>query len=157
MQRLPITSKGFTTLTAELKRLKSVVRPKIVKAIEVARAHGDLSENAEYDAAKEAQALNEAKIGQLEDTLGRADIIDTSKLSGDKVVFGAIVTLFDLETEKELQYQIVGKKEADIKLNLISIESPIARALISKEQGDEVNVRTPGGERTFEIVDVNFE
>lgn len=157
MQRVPMTSKGYYNLTAELKRLKSEERPKIIRAIEEARAHGDLSENAEFDAAKESQALNEAKIKEIEDRLARADIIDTSKLSGSKVVFGASVNLFDIETEKELQYRIVGQDEADIKKGLLSIESPIARALIGKECGDEVNVRTPGGERTFEIVDVNFE
>ena len=132
------------------------LRPRIVEAIAEARAHGDLSENAEYHAAKEAQSLNEGRISELEDKLSRAEIIDVTKLSGDIVKFGATVTLIDEDTEEEKKYMIVGDVESDVKQNKVSISSPIARALIGKSIGDSVEVAAPGGARSYEIVDVRF-
>jgi len=156
MQRFPVTVVGFRKLQEELKRLKEVERPQNVRDIEEARGHGDLSENAEYHAAKEKQSFLEGAIRDLTDKIARAEIIDPSKLSGSKVVFGATVTLFDVEKEEEVRYQIVGENEADISAGRVSITSPIARALIGKEAGDEVQVRAPGGTRAYEIVDVTF-
>ncbi len=138
----------------EVKHLKSVERPRIIKAIEEARSHGDLSENAEYHAAKEQQGWTEARVAELEDKLSRAEIIDITKLSGDTVKFGARVTLIDEETEDETSYQIVGEFEADVKKGKISISSPIARALIGKKIGDSVEVNTPGGGKSYEIAKV---
>ena len=157
MKKFYITLKGYEKLKKELEYLKSVERPKVVQAIAEARAHGDISENAEYDAAKEQQSFLETKIQQLETILAYANVIDTSKLSGDRVVFGAKVKLLDLYTDEELEYQIVGTQEADPKNGLISIESPIARALIGKKVGDFVEVKVPKGIREFEILDVSFE
>jgi len=151
-----MTGGAYETIMAEVKNLKSNERPAIVKAIAEARAHGDLSENAEYHAAKEAQGLNEARIAELEDTLSRANIIDVSKLSGDTVKFGATVKLVDEDTDEEITYQIVGEFEADVKKGKISITSPIARALISKTTGDSVEVNTPGGGKSYEILKVSF-
>ncbi len=156
MEKVPMTGGAYETIMAEVKNLKSVERPAIIKAIAEARAHGDLSENAEYHAAKEAQGLNEARIAELEDTLSRANIIDVSKLSGDTIKFGATVELVDEDTDEEITYQIVGEFEADVKKGKISITSPIARALISKTTGDSVEVNTPGGGKSYEILKVSF-
>ena len=157
MERVPMTVDGHAALEAELQRLKSEERPRIIQAIAEARAHGDLSENAEYHAAKEAQGMNEARVAELEDKLGRADIIDPSTLSGDTVKFGATISLEDEDTEEKVKYQIVGESEADVREGKVSITSPIARALIGKSIGDEVDVRAPGGIREYEIVDVRYE
>ena len=156
MERVPMTAEGFTTLEAELQRLKSKERPRIVQAIAEARAHGDLSENAEYHAAKEEQGLNEAKVAELEDKLSRADVIDPTTLSGETVKFGATVTLEDEDTEEEVRYKLVGDLEADVKSGKVSISSPIARALIGKTTGDSVEVTTPKGARAYEILKVEW-
>ncbi len=157
MERVPMTKQGSEALREELQYLKGTRRHEIVRAIEEARAHGDLSENAEYHAAKEAQGMNESRVGQLEDKLARAQVIDTSALDTDKIVFGANVKLVDAETEKEVTYQIVGEDESDLSQGKISITSPIARALIGKSEGDEALVRAPSGEREYEIVSVWYE
>lgn len=156
MEKVPMTAGAYEAIMAEIKHLKSVERPNIVKAIAEAREHGDLSENAEYHAAKEQQGLNEARVAELEDTLSRAEVIDVSKLSGDTVKFGATVELVDEDTDEETAYQIVGEFEADVKQGKISITSPIARALISKTIGDSVEVNTPGGGKSYEILNVSF-
>lgn len=156
MEKVPMTSAGYAMLQEELKQRMSVERPRIVDAIAEARAHGDLSENAEYHAAKEAQSHNEGRITELEDKLSRAEVIDVTKLSGDVVKFGATVSLIDEDTEEEKKYMIVGDVESDVKQNRISISSPIARALIGKTVGDSVEVAAPGGARSYEIVDVQF-
>lgn len=156
MNKVPMTSEGYATLETELKRLKQVERPRILQAISEARAHGDLSENAEYHAAKEAQGMNEARVAELEDKLGRAEVIDVSKLDGDTVTFGAVVKLLDEDTEEERVYRIVGELEADVKDGKISVSSPIARALIGKKVGDSVEVAAPGGARGYEILDIRF-
>jgi transcription elongation factor GreA len=155
-QRIPITTGGLGRLKEELKRLKAVERPKIVKEIAEARSHGDLSENAEYHAAKEKQSHIEGRIMQVEDWIARAEVIDVGKLSGDRVVFGATVTLADGDSGDEVRYQVVGELEADLKKGKISVTSPIARALIGRSEGDVVKVRTPGGEREYEISGVEF-
>jgi transcription elongation factor GreA len=155
-EKVPMTEAGHAWLEAEVKRLKSVERPRIIKAIEEARAHGDLSENAEYHAAKEAQSHNEGRVAELEDKLSRADVIDVSKLSGDTVKFGAIVTIVDEDTDEKQSYQIVGDFEADVKDGKIAINSPIARALIGKKKGDVVEVTTPRGHKSYEILGVKF-
>jgi transcription elongation factor GreA len=155
--RVPITKSGLIRLKDELKRLKYVERPRIVKEIAEARSHGDLSENAEYHAAKDKQSHLEGRILQVEDWIARADVIDVSKLSGDRVVFGATVTVADTDSGDEVKYRIVGELEADLKQNKISVTSPISRALIGKSEGDTVKVRSPGGEREVEIVSVEFE
>ncbi|MDH3579603.1 MAG: transcription elongation factor GreA [Hyphomicrobiales bacterium] len=156
MEKVPMTAEGHAALETEIKHLKSVERPRIIKAIAEARAHGDLSENAEYHAAKEQQGMTEARVAHLEDQLSRADVIDVSKLSGKQVKFGATVKLVDEDTEEEVKYQIVGEVEADVKQSKISITSPIARALIGKSAGDTVEVATPGGGKCYEILTVNF-
>lgn len=156
MEKIPMTPAGHDALQQEIKHLKTVERPRIVKAISEARSHGDLSENAEYHAAKEQQGFNEARVAELEDKLGRAEVIDISKLSGDTVVFGAKVTVVDEDTEKESAYQIVGEFEANVKDGRISISSPIARALIGKKVGDSVEVATPGGGKSYEITKIKF-
>lgn len=156
MEKVPMTTNGYAMLQNELKERTSVERPRIVDAISEARAHGDLSENAEYHAAKEAQSLNEGRIAELEDKLSRAEVIDVTKLSGDLVKFGATVSLIDEDTEEEKKYMIVGDVESDVKQNKVSISSPIARALIGKCTGDSVEVAAPGGARSYEIVDVRF-
>jgi transcription elongation factor GreA len=153
---IPMTKAGADAIKREIKRLKSVDRPRIVQEISVARDHGDLSENAEYHAAKEKQSHVEGRIQMLEDRLARAEIIDVSRLSGEKVVFGATVKLSDPDSGAEAQYVIVGESEADLKKGRISITSPIARGLIGREVGDEVKIRAPGGERTYEILEVLF-
>lgn len=154
--RIPMTYRGYQRLMEELKRLKGVERPKIVREIEEARGQGDLSENAEFHAAKERQALLDVQIREIEDRLARAQIIEVSKLSGDRVVFGATVTLADGDTGDKVVYQIVGDHEAEPKNGKISISSPVARALIGKSEGDEVQVRTPTGIRTLEILRLDF-
>ncbi len=156
--REPMTVTGYNQLKEELKRLKTVERPQVSKEIEEARAHGDLSENAEYHAAKEKQSFIEGRIKEVESKLTLADIIDPSKLSGDKVMFGATVTVLDLDTDEEARYQIVGLEEADIKALKISVTAPLARAMIGRRVGDEVTVRLPKkGERSLEIVEVEFK
>lgn len=157
MERVPMTTEGFRKLEEELHRLKSEERPRIIQAISEARAHGDLSENAEYHAAKEAQGLNEAKVAELEDKLSRADVIDVSTLSGDTVKFGATVKLVDEDTDEEVTYKIVGDLEANLRDGKISISSPIARALIGKAKGDSVEVTTPKGARSFEILKIDWK
>ena len=157
MQKVPMTIEGFAALKAELQRLKTEERPRIIRAIAEARAHGDLSENAEYHAAKEAQGLNEARVADLEDKLSRADVIDVSALSGDTVKFGAIVRLVDEDTDEEVSYQIVGEFEADVSNGKVSITSPIARALIGKSVGDSIEVTTPRGSRAYEILAVKYK
>lgn len=157
VEKVPMTAEGFAALEAEVRHLKTVERPRIIRAISEARTHGDLSENAEYHAAKEQQGLTEARLGELEDKLSRADIIDVSKLSGNQVMFGATVTLVDEDTEEKVKYQIVGEFEADVKKGKISITSPIARALVGKRPKDVVEVSTPGGGKSYEIVRVQFK
>jgi transcription elongation factor GreA len=156
MERIPMTEEGHAALQAELKNLKSVERPNIIAAISEARAHGDLSENAEYHAAKEKQSFIEGRIAELDDKLARADIIDVSKLGGSKVRFGATVTMIDVDSEEQSSYKIVGEDEANVKDGKISISSPIARALIGKEEGDEAEVAAPSGARAYEIVKVEY-
>ncbi len=153
---LPMTVAGFAALEAELKRRQQEERPRIIQAIAEARSHGDLSENAEYHAAKESQSLNEGRIAELEDKISRADVIDVSKLSGNTIKFGATVTLIDEDTEAEKRYQIVGDSEAEVKAGKVSISSPISRALIGKKVGDAVEVNTPGGGKSYEIVKIDY-
>lgn len=154
-QRIPMLRQGFQAMEVELKRLKHEERPAVVVAIEEARAHGDLSENAEYHAAKERQGMIEARVNELEDKMSRAEVIDPTRLSGDRAVFGATVTLID-EDDKKVTYQIVGADEADVSKGQISFTSPIGRALIGKSTGDEVEVITPGGEKYYDIESVEF-
>jgi len=156
MQRVPMTREGAEALRQELTTLKTEKRHQIVAAIEEARAHGDLSENAEYHAAKEEQGLNESRISNLEDKLARAQVIDASTIETDTIVFGAHVTLVDLDKDVEVNYYIVGEDEADISQGKISITSPIARALIGKEEGDVATVHAPGGDREYEITEVRY-
>ncbi len=156
MDKVPMTSDGHVALQEEVKFLKTTERQRIIKAIAEARGHGDLSENAEYHAAKEQQGLNEGRLAELEDILSRADVIDVSQLSGANVKFGAHVKLVDEDTDAESAYQIVGELEADVKSGRISITSPIARALIGKRAGDSVEVNTPGGGKSYEILKVKF-
>ncbi|EJN04340.1 transcription elongation factor GreA [Phyllobacterium sp. YR531] len=156
MEKVPMTQAGFDKLKEELRFRQQEERPRIILAISEARAHGDLSENAEYHAAKEAQSHNEGRVGELEDYTARAEIIDISKLSGDKIKFGATVELIDEDTEEKKVYQIVGDQEADPKAGRISISSPIARALIGKSEGDTIEVNAPGGARSYEIVGFKF-
>jgi transcription elongation factor GreA len=152
-----MTTEGHQALQEELRNLKSVERPNIVKAIAAAREHGDLSENAEYHAARERQSFIEGRIGELEDAIKRAEVIDTSKLKGKTVRFGATVKVTDEETDEEITYQLVGELEADIKQRKISIGSPLGRALIGREVGDSVEVTTPNGVRYFEVINVRFK
>ena len=156
MDKIPMTPGGHMALTEEYRRRTAEDRPRIIAAISEARAHGDLSENAEYHAAKEQQSLNEGRIQELESLLALAEIIDVSKLSGDTVKFGATVTLIDEDTEKKMTYQLVGDAEADASAGRISISSPIARAMIGKEKGDSFEVTAPGGARSYEILKVAF-
>lgn len=157
MERVPMTTEGFRKLESELQRLKSEERPRIIAAIAEARQHGDLSENAEYHAAKEAQGLNEAKVAELEDRIGRADVVDTAKLSGNTVKFGATVTLVDEDTDEKVKYQIVGDFEASVRDGKISISSPIARALIGKAKNDVVEVTTPKGARSYKLLKIEWK
>jgi transcription elongation factor GreA len=156
MDKVPLTIKGFTALEEELKHRQQVERPRIIQAIAEARALGDLSENAEYHAAKEAQSHNEGRILELESMISRAEIIDVSKLSGNRIKFGATVKLIDEDTEEEKTYQIVGEPEADVRSGRVSVTSPIARALMGKTVGDTVEVSTPGGGKSYEVVGVRF-
>jgi transcription elongation factor GreA len=156
MEKVPMTSAGHAALTEELKRRQSEDRPRIIEHIAEARSHGDLSENAEYHAAKEEQSHNEGRIAELEDKLARADVIDITKLSGDTIKFGATVTLVDEDTEKKAVWQIVGEVEADAKKGKISITSPLARALVGKKKGASVEVVTPGGAKAYEITKVEW-
>lgn len=155
MEKIPLTAKGFAKLDGELKKLKSVERPAVIKAIAEAREHGDLSENAEYHAARERQSFIEGRIKELEGMIGRSEIIDVSKLNG-AVKFGATVVLRDEDNAEEKTYQIVGEAEASIEEGLLNMKSPLARALIGKEEGDVVEVRTPGGQRSYEILTVQY-
>lgn len=157
MSKIPMTEDGFTRLEEELKQLKTVERPAIIRAIAEAREHGDLSENAEYHAARERQSFIEGRVMELEDKISRADIIDVSKLTGKLVKFGATVTLIDEDTEEKAVYQIVGEDEADIKSRRLSITAPLARALINKTVGESVEVTTPGGSKSYEIAKVQFK
>lgn len=155
--RAPMTLRGAQRLREELEELKSVKRPAVIEAIAEARAHGDLKENAEYHAAREQQSFIEGRIKQLESELSHADVIDVAKLNaGDKVVFGATVVIADAETDEERRYQIVGDLEADIKLGLIAISSPVARAMIGKHEGDSISIDAPGGTRDYDIVSVEY-
>src|SRR5436309_15556082 len=156
MDKLPMTAEGYSTLERELKHRQTVERPRIIQQISDARTHGDLSENAEYHAAKEQQAHNEGRIAELEDKLARADVIDVSKLSGDTVKFGATVTLVDEDTDEKRVWQIVGEPEADAKKGRISITSPLARALIGKAKGASIEVVTPGGAKAYEVTKVEW-
>ena len=151
-----MTPAGYQALSEELKKRSSEERPRIIAAISEARAHGDLSENAEYHAAKEQQSLNEGRISELEDKLSRAEVIDVSKMSGNTIKFGATVTLVDEDTEEEKTYQIVGDVEADLKKGKISLSSPIARALIGKQVEDSVEVMAPGGSKSYEILEIKY-
>ncbi len=154
--KVPMTADGFARLEAELKHLKNVARPEVITAIAEAREHGDLSENAEYHAARERQSFIEGRVGELEDKMARAQVIDVSKLSGKVVKFGAKVTLVDEDTDEEMTYQLVGEDEADVKQGLLGITSPIARAIIGKTVGDSVEVTTPKGVKGYEILKVRF-
>jgi transcription elongation factor GreA len=156
MEKNPITPEGATRLREELIQLKSVERPAVIQAIAVAREHGDLKENAEYHAARDKQSFIEGRVKDLENKLARAEVIDPSKLSGDRVAFGATVKLSNTETGEESAYRILGADESDLAKGSISITSPLARSLIGKQVGDEVKVRMPGGERTFEVLEVTF-
>ena len=157
MEKYPITTAGLAALEAEFRRLQQVERPRIVQAISEARSHGDLSENAEYHSAKEAQSHNEGRIVEIEDMLQRAEVIDVAKLSGSTIKFGATVTLIDVDTDVEKRFQIVGDVEADVRSGKVSISSPTARALIGKKVGDTVEVNTPGGGKSYEIVKVDYK
>ena len=156
MDTIPMTAAGYAVLEDELRHRQQVERPRIIQQISDARTHGDLSENAEYHAAKELQSLNEGRIAELEDRLARAEVIDVSKLSGDTIKFGATVTLIDEDTDKKMVWQIVGEPEADAKKGKISIASPLARALIGKAKGASVEVVTPGGAKAYEVKKVEF-
>ena len=155
MEKIPLTKPGFIRLDAELKQLKSEARPSVIKAIAEAREHGDLSENAEYHAAREQQSHIEGRIAELEGIIGRADVIDVSRMSGP-IKFGATVRIVDEDTDEEKTYQIVGEAEASIEAGLLNIKSPLARALIGKEEGDSVEVKTPGGVRDYEILEIKY-
>ena len=157
VQRVPITVQGYQQLKAQLRHILEVERPQNVRDIEIARSHGDLSENAEYHAAKDRQGLIDALKKNLEDKIGRAEVIDPATLSGERVVFGATVHLEDMDNDAEVVYQIVGDDEADPAQGRISLSSPVSRALIGKEIGDEARVNTPGGIRCYEIMDVEFK
>lgn len=156
MDKLPITRRGYQVLEQELTRLKSTERPAVIRAIAEAREHGDLSENAEYHAAREKQGFIEGRIKELEAVLSRAEVFDPAKLSGS-IKFGATVELIDEDTEEKRQYQIVGEAEADIERGLLNMRSPLARALIGKDEGDSIEVNTPGGQRSYEILAIRYE
>ena len=157
MEKVPMTAGGYDRLREELRNLKSVERPAIIQLIAEARTHGDLSENAEYHAARERQSFIEGRIGELEDKISRAEVIDVSKLGGKMVKFGATVTIADEDTDEESTYQIVGELEADISAGLLSVTSPLARAIIGKTVGDQVEVATPRGAKDYEIVKVRYK
>jgi transcription elongation factor GreA len=157
VEKIPMTGDGYSALEVELKHCQQVERPRIIQQISDARTHGDLSENAEYHAAKESQSLNEGRIAELEDKLARAEVIDVSKLSGETITFGATVTVVDEDTEKKAVWQIVGEPEADAKKGKISITSPLARALVGKKKGAQVEVVTPGGAKAYEVMKVEWK
>jgi transcription elongation factor GreA len=156
MDKVPMTPEGHVRMREELIQLKSVERPAIIQAIATAREHGDLSENAEYHAARERQSFVEGRVKELENKLARAEVIDPSKLSGDRVAFGATVKLSNVDTGEEVSYRILGADESDLAKGSIGITSPLARSLIGKRVGDEVKMRMPGGERTYEVLDITF-
>ncbi len=156
MSNVPMTAPGKKKLEDELKQLKSIERPKVIQAIAEARAHGDLSENAEYDAAKERQSFIEGRIKELEDKIARAQVVDPREIRTDRIVFGATIELKDCETEESKTYQIVGVDESDIKLGRLSIESPVARQLLNKKEGDVVTIRVPKGEIEYEVISVKY-
>lgn len=156
MEKVPVTKRGYEALNAELRELKEEARPAVIRAISEAREHGDLSENAEYHAARERQSFVEGRIAELEGLVSRADVIDPTRLSGSTIRFGATVGVVDEDTEEERTYQIVGEPEADIDNGRLNIRSPLARALIGREEGDSVEVNTPGGGRSYEIVSVKY-
>jgi len=156
MEKVPMTATGYQRLQDELKHLKSVARPEVIKAIAEAREHGDLSENAEYHAARERQSFIEGRVMELEDKISRAEVIDVTKLNGDTVKFGATVTLADEDTDEETTYQIVGQDESDVKAGRLSITAPLSRSLIGKAVGDTVEVTTPAGSKSYEIVDIKY-
>jgi transcription elongation factor GreA len=157
MQRCPMTPKGYSALEKELKYLKEVIRPEVVKQIEIARAHGDLSENAEYDAAKDRQGMTEARLRHVETQLATAEIIDVATLpESDLVVFGSTIKLFDTDTDEEFSYRLVGREEANVKNGDVSFDSPVGRALLGKHEGDEVKVKAPKGTRTLEILEIRY-
>jgi len=155
--REPITPQGFARLQKELEHIKTVDRPRNIAAIEEARGHGDLSENADYDAAKQEQGLIQARLGSLEDRLARSEVVDPATLKGPQIMFGATVTLVDTDTEDEVRYSLVSTYEADAKKKLVSIESPVGKSLIGKEEGDEVVVQTPSGSKTFAVTKVEYK
>lgn len=157
MTKIPMTADGYARLEEELRNLRSVARPEVIRAIAEAREHGDISENAEYHAARERQSFIEGRLAELEDKISRAEIIDVSKLTGKQVKFGATVTLIDEDTDEKAVYQIVGEDEADIKAKRLAITSPLARALVGKSVGDTVEVTTPGGSKSYEISKVAFK
>jgi transcription elongation factor GreA len=157
MTKIPMTADGLQRLEEELRHLKQVERPAVIRAIAEAREHGDLSENAEYHAARERQSFIEGRVAELEDKIARAEVIDVSKLSGKQVMFGATITLVDEDTDEKASYQIVGPDEADVKAKRLSVTSPLARALIGKKVGDSVEVSTPSGSKSYEIVRVAFK
>jgi transcription elongation factor GreA len=157
MLKIPMTADGFARLEEELRHLKGVERPAVIRAIAEAREHGDLSENAEYHAARERQSFIEGRVAELEDKISRAEVIDVKKLSGKQVMFGATVTLVDEDTEEKIKYQLVGQDESDISAGRLSISSPLARALIGKKVGDTVEVSTPGGSKSYEVVRLAFK
>ncbi len=156
MDRLPITREGYNRLRAELQRLEQEERPQVIEAIAAARGHGDISENAEFEAAKEKQALVEGKINDLHDKLSKCEVVEVTERTVERVIFGTTVDIEDLDTGEEVQYRLVGPYEADLAQGTISVISPIGRALIGKEAGDEVRVRTPGGVKNFEIIDIHY-
>ncbi|MFN4283858.1 MAG: transcription elongation factor GreA [Alphaproteobacteria bacterium] len=157
MEKMPMTPAGYERLVAELKQLKDIERPAVIRAIAEAREHGDLSENAEYHAAREKQSFIEGRVLELEDKVSRAEVIDASKMTGKTVRFGATVTLADEDTDEEATYRIVGADESDINSGLLSVAAPLARALIGKEPGDSVEVTTPGGHKSYEVVKVQYK
>jgi transcription elongation factor GreA len=154
VERIPISKHGYKQLRTELERLEKVERPDVVKAIEVARAHGDLKENAEYHAAKERQSMIEGRIMELKDKLGRAEVIDCTQVSTERAVFGTVVTLMDMQTDEEVTYQLLGPEESDVKKGSISVLAPLGRSLLGKSVGDEVQAKTPGGMREFEVMEI---
>ena len=157
MEKVPMTTYGYKKLEADLKNRVNVLRPKIIADIEEARAHGDLSENAEYHAAKEQQAINEGMINMLQDKIARAEVVDPTKLKGDRIMMGATVELADCDTDEEKLYILVGPDEADIDQGLISVTSPLGRSLIGKEEGDEASFHAPGGNHTYEVLSVKYQ
>jgi transcription elongation factor GreA len=157
MEKVPMTTGGYEDLVEEAKRLKTVERPAIIKAIEEAREHGDLSENAEYHAAREKQSFTEGRLAELEDKIARAEVIDVTQMSGEIIRFGATVTVADEDTDEESTYQIVGEDEADISAGRLSVTSPLAKALIGRQSGDSVDINTPGGAKGYEVVKVSYK